>query len=204
MKETFQPKRLLAGILSVILAISLFPSVVFASEPDLILSTYSQFEQFASDVNNGTSYEGKTVRLDVNIDLGGADNPWTPIGSSSNPFKGTFDGNYHTVEGLYINSTGGSKLGLFGQVTGGTVKNLGVGGEVTGSSSVAGVVGSTSDATVTNCGYGQLGRRRCRRIRRRRNDGQRLLQYRCGFRNHRLYRRCNRSALARRHRGKLL
>ena len=152
MKETFQPKRLLAGILSVILVISLFPSVVFASEPDLILSTYSQFEQFASDVNNGTSYEGKTVRLDVNIDLGGADNPWTPIGSSSNPFKGTFDGNYHTVEGLYINSTGGSKLGLFGQVTGGTVKNLVVSGEVTGSSSVAGVVGSTSDATVTNCG----------------------------------------------------
>ena len=31
MKETFQPKRLLAGILSVILVISLFPSVVFAS-----------------------------------------------------------------------------------------------------------------------------------------------------------------------------
>ena len=90
------------------------------------------------------------MRLDVNVELGGESNPWTPIGTSSDPFRGTFDGNYHVVSGLYIAS--GSSVGFFGCINGGTVKNLVVDGSVTGSSNVAAVVGKLTGGTLENCG----------------------------------------------------
>lgn len=42
---------------------------------------------------------------------------WTPIGSSSNPFKGSFDGQGYTISGLYCNGTSRT-AGLFGYVDG--------------------------------------------------------------------------------------
>ena len=51
--------------------------------------------------------------------------PWTPIGDSSNRYIGTFDGNGHTISGLYINNSTAKHVGLFGYIdAGGTVKNL--------------------------------------------------------------------------------
>lgn len=49
---------------------------------------------------------------------------WTPIGSEERPFKGGFDGNSHTISGVYIQSTADCQ-GLFGVVNFvTTVKNL--------------------------------------------------------------------------------
>ena len=118
--------------------------------PDVIIASYSQLKAFADSVNDGNSYEGKLIRLNVNIELGGANNPWTPIGSSSSAFAGTFDGNNHVISGLYISS--GSNAGLFGKVNGGTIKNVTVKGSVSGSSSVAGVVGYLNAGNIINCG----------------------------------------------------
>lgn len=54
-----------------------------------------------------------------------SDEPWNvPIGSSSIPFSGTFDGQGHTISGLTADVTSVSPFGLFGAVKGGTVKNL--------------------------------------------------------------------------------
>ena len=118
--------------------------------PDVIIATYEQLKEFADRVNDGENFEGKLIRLDANIALGGESNPWTPIGTSSKPFKGTFDGNYHVISELYIAS--GSNIGLFGYVNGGTVKNVTVQGSVKGSSAAAGVVGALDGGTVKNCG----------------------------------------------------
>ena len=79
------------------------------------------------------------MTLTANIDLGGESIPWTAIGTAANPFKGTFDGGYQVISGLYIAS--GSAVGLFGEVNGGTVQNLVVRGEVNGTSNAAGVIG---------------------------------------------------------------
>ena len=114
--------------------------------PDLIIGSYEALKAFADSVNGGETYEGKLVRLDVNVTLGGESNPWTPISM----FKGTFDGNYHVVSDLYIAS--GSTVGFFGAVNGGTIKNLVVRGSVAGASNVAGVVGNLTAGQVINCG----------------------------------------------------
>ncbi|PWM37402.1 MAG: hypothetical protein DBX65_01185, partial [Oscillospiraceae bacterium] len=146
--------KLTAGLLAVILLLSVIPFSVPVSaaenEPVLTIGTPAELQAFADAVNSGESYEGKTVTLTANIDLGGESNPWTAIGTSANPFKGTFDGGYHVISGLYIAS--GSAVGLFGEVNGGTVQNLVVRGEVNGTSNAAGVIGKLTAGQVRNCG----------------------------------------------------
>lgn len=109
------------------------------------ISTIEELETFANIVNGGNSYSGKTVSLKNDIDLSGKYNSegssWTPIGFPDNgttrQFAGTFEGNGNTISGLYINGNG-KTLGLFGTVTG-TISNLNVDGEITGSSVIGGI-----------------------------------------------------------------
>ena len=75
----------------------------------------------ADSVNGGNSFAGKTIVLDTDLDLKGME--WTPIGTSSNIFKGTFDGNGKTISNLKI--TGNNNyVGLFGVTYDGEIKNL--------------------------------------------------------------------------------
>lgn len=73
----------------------------------------------------------------------------TPIGTSSNVFAATFDGNNNNLSGLNI-SVAGNNVGLFGYISGATIKNLTVNGSVKGSSNVGGVVGYASNSTIEN------------------------------------------------------
>lgn len=112
---------------------------------------------FAQEVNAGRGAAYNAV-LTKDIDLG--DEPWTPIGKNySYAYKGTFDGQKHTVSGLYISGSASQNCGLFGYVEKGTVKDLTVQGTITltgsGSSSygAGGIVGQLSgtEGSVQNC-----------------------------------------------------
>ena len=83
---------------------------------------------------------------------------WNPIGNIRRPYSGTFDGNGHKIENLYINTTdsGAYNQGLFGYLgtsgdNKGTVQNLTVSGSVSGKNYVGGVVGYNDGGTVTGC-----------------------------------------------------
>ena len=136
-------KSIFAAILSVAVMLMLFPKTAIAAEDPLVISSPEELKAFAEDVNGGNTYEGKTVKLDENIYLDG----WTPVGTSTAPFKGTFDGDYHIIAGLNIT---GDNAGLFGYVDKGVIKNLVVEGEVNGNSA-AGIVGYLNAGTVENC-----------------------------------------------------
>ena len=73
----------------------------------------------------------------------------TPIGTSSNVFAATFDGNNNNLSGLNI-SVAGNNVGLFGYISGATIKKLTVNGSVKGSSNVGGVVGYALNSTIEN------------------------------------------------------
>ena len=76
---------------------------------------------------------------------------WIPIGESSmNSFYGHFDGDKHKVSGLYMNNSNSIEAGLFGNINGGTVRNLGVEGTVVGGSIIGALVGT---AIGTNFGF---------------------------------------------------
>ena len=75
---------------------------------------------------------------------------WTPIGSESNRYTGTFDGNGKTISGIYIN-TDEDNQGLFGCIGDinksgtGTVKNLGIEDSwISGGDNVGGIAGYSS------------------------------------------------------------
>lgn len=139
------------------------------------ISTGAELAYLAEKVNGGESYSGNYFKLTSDIRLNADDvptggdslNSWKPIGDKSNHFQGTFDGDGHTISGLYIDFTGTYKSknagkvyqGLFGYVEGGTVQNLIVTGSVAvknelnkNVSCIGGIVGYT-DGTVQNCGF---------------------------------------------------
>jgi len=110
---------------------------------------YIETQSDLYNIREGLTYDYYLIN---DIKLSGS---WTPIGSSSDPFTGTFNGNGKTISGLNINDPNdpsGTNQGLFGVVgSGGTVKNLTVQGSVTGYSMVGGVVGLLNNGTVSNC-----------------------------------------------------
>lgn len=130
------------------------------------ISTGAELAWLAAQVNDGNDFSTKTVTLTNNIDLN--NKAWTPIGNSDSVFAGTFDGNGHTISGLYINITGSYSpakkgrlyQGLFGCVEDGTVQNLIVTGSVTigneksvNVSYIGGIVGINDGGKVQNCGF---------------------------------------------------
>jgi filamentous hemagglutinin family protein len=68
---------------------------------------------------------------------------FAPVGNATTPFAGTFDGLGHTISGLTINLPSENNVGLFGKTSAAAViQNVGlVGGSVTGSYAVGGLVG---------------------------------------------------------------
>lgn len=71
---------------------------------------------------------------------------WQPVGTSANPFTGSFDGQGYEISDLFINRPDEDEVGLFGCVDeAGVIKDVGVvNAAVTGEQYVAGVVGNNS------------------------------------------------------------
>ena len=129
-----------------------------------LISTADELRLFASMVNGGqTSINAKlTADIELNNTTGWENwgntppaNSWTPIGSY---FTGTFDGQGHTISGLYVNNSDYSSYyaGLFGCLeNGGTVENVGVTKSYIQSSVYAGytggIVGLMNGGTIRNC-----------------------------------------------------
>lgn len=72
--------------------------------------------------NNQPSYLSGNIRLTADVDFGVFF--WNPIGTVDDPFTGTFDGNGHVIKNLQVD--GLDRIGLFGVVDGGTIKNVGL------------------------------------------------------------------------------
>ncbi|MGI6216177.1 MAG: cell wall-binding repeat-containing protein [Coriobacteriales bacterium] len=102
-----------------------------------------------------TDFEGVTFYLANDLDLGGEELGfnWYPIGyyTAYCTFHGTFDGQGHTIKGLYCDWSSTNYLGLFGGVTNATIKNLNVEGTVSGGQDLGGLVGGSFGSTIENC-----------------------------------------------------
>ena len=100
---------------------------------------------------------GKTFTVINNIALTSS---WTPIGDSSNGFKGTFDGNGKTISGLSMtfDSLSADRGGLFGVTQGAVLKNIILTGvtitnqdrTTSGPQYIGGIVGYAENTDVLN------------------------------------------------------
>ena len=127
------------------------------------ISDAEQLYWFAQQINNNgeTSISAVlTADIIVNENVLNADGTlntssvlteWTPIGNKSNQYTGTFDGQNHTISGLYFNDENVDCVGLFGYNSCGTIKNVGViDSYFNGKDCVGGICGFNS-VTIENC-----------------------------------------------------
>ena len=116
---------------------------------DNSIDSVKEFIAFAAAVNGGKSYKGETVVLGADLDLNGV--TWTPIGTSANPFKGTFDGNGKVIKNLSVLMAGQSNVGLFGVTHDGEIKNVIVeNAKIAGRLNVGVVAGTPYTSKYTN------------------------------------------------------
>ena len=116
-----------------------------ADNPPTIITTREGLVAIANDLAG-------SYALGAEIDLGGAD--WTPIGTESAPFTGTFRGNDRAIRNLFCtNSLSGTDYrGLFGCASNATIESVSVSGTVAGKQYVGGLVGCITGGTViSNC-----------------------------------------------------
>lgn len=104
-------------------------------------------------LNDGTFAENGTY---TSGSSGKTAEEWTPIGKYTNdndktPYTGTFDGQGHSIKGLYVNSASDTCVGLFGYLEGAAVRNLTVDGYVQGIGAAGGIAGYVLNAAIENC-----------------------------------------------------
>lgn len=120
------------------------------------ISSEAQLKELADIVNGNHgpafNFGGRVVELTTDLDLSVYEN-WTPIGTSSNAFAGTFNGNHHIISNLTVNAPEQDNIGLFGVVQG-SVSNLNLANvSIIGRENVGGVTGDIaviSDCSVTS------------------------------------------------------
>ncbi|MCD4681807.1 MAG: hypothetical protein K8R86_00880, partial [Bacteroidales bacterium] len=74
-----------------------------------------------------------------------------PIGNSITNFSGSYNGQAHSINGLFINRPSANDQGIFGYLTG-TVENVNLTNvNITGFDGVGALVGFSYVTTVSNC-----------------------------------------------------
>ena len=131
---------------TVSLAAAKDPGYTIEGDGSYTVTTADGLKNVAKLVNE----EGKTdinITLDTDLTLTGE---WTPIGTESQPYTGTFDGNGKTITGLTV--TGSDRYtGLFGFIKG-TVKNVVLTEiNITSGTFVGGVAGWSFGGNIENC-----------------------------------------------------
>lgn len=163
-------RRWISLFLAVMLCVGLTPITTFAADENVSVwdgsSDTAWYTGSATEYNidsaaalagvselaaGGNNFQGITLNLTTDVDLAGL--PWTPIGS----FKGTFNGNNHTVANMSVDLEKGQS-GFFEELSDAIVENLmieqaNVVMEATNDSFYQGVIaGWALDSEIKNCG----------------------------------------------------
>lgn len=96
-------------------------------------------------------FKGQYFELAKDIDL--LNEVLTPLGTYENPFCGNFDGKGYAIQNMKIIRTHMSYVGLFGKVSGATIRNLGIeSAEIEGFFQVGGIAGAaTGGSLIERC-----------------------------------------------------
>ena len=136
--------------------VTLTNAIYTAEDLYFLANEVNKVEEFEKN-----SFDGKTVVLMNDIDLGGAE--WSPIGNfgnSSKQFTGTFDGQGRVISNFKITQKSPDRVGkdrsphgFFGNVNG-TIKNLTIDGavlDVKNAKWAGALVGRLNGGSIENC-----------------------------------------------------
>ncbi|MBQ2352634.1 MAG: hypothetical protein II394_10515, partial [Bacteroidales bacterium] len=149
---------------------------VAIDEDPLTIASYLDLVNFRDAVNaglegsykghaNNNGFAGVNFKVTADIDMTDAENTWVAIGTSTNPFRGNFDGGSeegYKFTNMTINASG-SYTGLFGYVypltTSSTIENIDLSGTITAKSYSGAIVGyakgtnAERNVTIDNCHF---------------------------------------------------
>ena len=107
------------------------------------IHTATGWDIFCDLIEEGETFSGKTVVLGDDISV------TRMAGSRTNSFKGTFDGQEHTINANISGNTGGEAV--FSGIDGATIRNLTLSGSITGGQHCGALVGFASGTnTIEN------------------------------------------------------
>ena len=145
---------------------------------DMEIWDKSDIELLKKRVEEGKIFTSTKIKVMADIDLGGENDKWSPIGTEEKPFLGELDGNNHKIAGIYIEAEGKStglfscnngtmknlilengyvsstyqNTGMLVGVNNGIIDNINTTGEVVGERCTGGIVGANnSGAKISNC-----------------------------------------------------
>jgi len=100
---------------------SMFTDLIFEPTGIRLTVEIDSYEDF-SRVFSNNKYLDYTINLTADIDCQG--NTITPLGSQTNAFTGSFNGNKHTISNAVIDGTDKNYVGLFGCTVLASINNL--------------------------------------------------------------------------------
>ena len=128
------------------------------------LTNYADLQWFAAQVNGGQNGICAKLTADIaanqnvlnaNGSLNGTpSNTWTPIGGQNGKdYSGEFNGNGHTISGLYFNDESVNNIGLFGKTANNAhIHDLGIKDSYfCGKDHVGGICGDFANGRIENC-----------------------------------------------------
>lgn len=111
---------------------------------ELYISNENDMLAFAEALKAEKSFEGKTVALKEDVNLGNID--WDPL-----TFKdGIFDGDNHIISGIYIKRPESEKQAFFKEIKNATIRNLILEGSIEAKSKIAGLAVNVEDGKIEN------------------------------------------------------
>lgn len=126
-----------------------------SGETTFSLSTPSQLNGLSELVKSGITFEGKTIELVRDINLN--NNPFPAIGDeTANFFKGTFNGNSHTISGYTPLREAGSKYASLFTENEGIISNVIISGVINVDNTadfsiIAGGIAGQNKGTIDGC-----------------------------------------------------
>ena len=122
------------------------------SDDPYIIATLNNLYWITQNSGAWGAYFTQTANIDASSDSAwSSGSGFSPIGNGSY-FTGTYDGLGHTITGLFISRGSSDYIGMFGQMQGATIKNLGLlNARITGRQYTGGIVGYNFKASVVNC-----------------------------------------------------
>ena len=163
-------------LLSIIAAVCCFTANAVGTQPSTgngsqadpyQIATLDNLLWFANHVNSENASACAILTADITMNEGVLDSygrlnsdntftAWTPIGGNGVDYSGEFNGNGHTISGLYFNDTSKNNVGLFGKANDGAyIHNLGIRDSYFyGKDHVGGICGDFANGRIEDCWNG--------------------------------------------------
>ena len=112
-----------------------------------LLSDYTDLAYIDQNQSAQVLSNNYALQQNVTLPTGGSSGNWTPFGSNTASYNGTFNGQGHSISGLDINTPGLNYVGFFGDL-GGTAENLGLVAPIVNGSTYVGALAGFLGGTI--------------------------------------------------------